>query len=98
MVSSTFICTISSSRLTFAWSCSAEQDQANVSLLEEMVQMKVELTMAKNSLDQKASEVATALEDNGLENAKSLTTHIEKWLMHQPDRTQWKMEEPVAQN
>ena len=76
----------------------AEQDQANVSLLEEMVQMKVELTMAKNALEQKAAEVATALEDNGLENAKSLTTHIERWLMHQPDRTQWKMEEPVAQN
>lgn len=76
----------------------AEQDQANVSLLEEMVQMKVELTMAKDALAQKATEIATALEDNGLENAKSLTTHIERWLMHQPDRVQWKMEEPVAQN
>jgi hypothetical protein len=76
----------------------AEQDQANVSLLEEMVQMKVELAMAKAALEQKATEISTALEDNGLENAKTLTTHIERWLMQQPDRTQWKMEEPVNQN
>src|SRR5262249_34021635 len=31
------------------------------------------------------------------ESAKELTTHIERWLMQQPDRTQWKMEEPVNQ-
>jgi hypothetical protein len=76
----------------------AEQDQANASLLDEMVQMKVELTAAKNALDQKATQIATPLEENGLENAKALDTHIERMLMSTPDHTQWQMEEPVTQN
>lgn len=76
----------------------AEQDQANVSLLEEMVQMKVELAMAKDALQQKATEIATPLEENGLENAKALDTHIERWLMQQPDTTKWSMEELPTQN
>jgi hypothetical protein len=76
----------------------AEQDQANVSLLEELVQMKVELTTAKNALDQKAVEIATPLEENALEDAQELTTHIERWLQQQPDRIRWQMEEPVTQN
>lgn len=75
----------------------AEQDQANVSLLEELVQMKVELAMAKDGLQTKQLEIATALEDNGLESAKELTTHIERWLQQQPDRLQWQMEEPLSQ-
>jgi hypothetical protein len=75
----------------------AEQDQANGSLLEEMVQMKVELATAKDALQQKAVEIATPLEENGLENAESLTTHIERWLQQQPDRQAWQMEDPVTQ-
>ena len=38
------------------------------------------------------------LEENGLENAKALDTHIERMLMQTPDHTQWQMEEPVTQN
>jgi hypothetical protein len=76
----------------------AEQDLANASLLEELVKMKVELATAKNALDQKAVEIATPLEENGLESAKELTTHIERWLQQQPDRINWQMEEPVTQN
>jgi hypothetical protein len=76
----------------------AEQDQANASLLDEMVQMKVELAAAKNALDQKATQIATPLEENGLENAKALDTHIERMLAAAPDHTQWQMEEPVTQN
>jgi hypothetical protein len=76
----------------------AEQDLANASLLEEMVQMKVELATAKDALNAKATEIATPLEENGLESAKALTTHIERWLQQQPDRTNWQMEEPVTQN
>ncbi len=76
----------------------AEQDQSNVSLLEELVQMKIELAAAKNALNEKQLEIATAFEDNGLESAKALTTHLERWLMAKPDRTQWQMEEPVKQN
>jgi hypothetical protein len=76
----------------------AEQDQANASLLEEMVQMKVELAAAKDALQQKATEIATPLEENGLENAKVLDTHIERMLMNKPDHIAWQMEEPVTQN
>jgi hypothetical protein len=76
----------------------AQQDQANASLLEEVVKMKVELATAKNALEQKALEIATPLEENGLEDAKELTTHIERWLQQQPDRINWQMEEPVTQN
>jgi len=76
----------------------AEQDQTNAKLLEELVQMKVELATAKNALEQKAVEIATPLEENGLESAAALTTHIERWLQQQPDRTNWQMEEPVTQN
>ena len=76
----------------------AEQDQSGAGLLEEVVQMKVELAMAQKALETKQTEIATALEDNGLENAKSLTTHIERWLQQQPDRTNWQMEEPAKQN
>src|ERR1035437_8831422 len=76
----------------------AEQDQADASLLDELVQMKVELAAAKNALEQKATEIATPLEENGLENAQALDTHIERWLMNTPDHTAWQMEEPVTQN
>ncbi len=76
----------------------AEQDQANVSLMEELVQMKVELAMAKDALQNKQMEIATSLEDNGLESAKELTTHLERWLQQEPDRKQWQMEEPLTQN
>jgi hypothetical protein len=76
----------------------SEQDQTNASLLDELVQMKVELTASKNALETKQMVAATALEDNGLELAKGLTTHIERWLMNTPDRTAWQMEEPLTQN
>jgi hypothetical protein len=76
----------------------AEQDLANASLLEELVQMKVELATAKDALNAKALEIATPLEENGLESAAQLTAHLERWLSHQPDRTNWQMEEPLTQN
>jgi hypothetical protein len=76
----------------------AEQDQANASLLEELVQMKVELAAARDALQQKATEIATPLEENGLENAKALDTHIERMLMSKPDHVAWQMEDAVTQN
>lgn len=75
-----------------------EQDQANGSLLEELVQMKVELATAKDALETKALEIATPLEENALESAEALTAHLERWLSHTPDRINWQMEEPVTQN
>ncbi len=52
--------------------------------------------MAKDALAKKALEIATAIEDNGLELAKALETRIEKWLPDEPDRKKWQMEETVG--
>ncbi len=75
-----------------------EQDQANASLKDDIAQMKIDMAMAKNALKIKAIKIATPLEQEGLENAKKLTSHIEQWLMQTPDTMKWEMEEPVTQN
>ncbi|MFW5841532.1 MAG: hypothetical protein ACOCZE_13195, partial [Planctomycetota bacterium] len=58
----------------------AEQDFSNPSMLKELVSIKTDVTMAKDALAAKATEIATAAEENGIENAESLTANIEKWL------------------
>jgi len=73
-----------------------EQDLANSTLLKELLEVQSEVQMAKDALAKKAKEIATAIEDNGLELAKTLETHIEKWLPDEPDRDQWKMEETLG--
>ncbi|MFW6158923.1 MAG: hypothetical protein ACOC8E_06150, partial [Planctomycetota bacterium] len=70
-----------------------EQDLANSTLCKELLEVQSEVQMAKDALSKKSKEIATAIEDNGLEMAKSLTTHIEKWLPDSPDRQKWQMEE-----
>ena len=72
----------------------AQQDFSNPALMKELISVKSDITMAKDALSKKAAEIATALEDNGIENAKTLTANIEKWLPDKPDREQWKMEDP----
>jgi len=72
------------------------QDFSNPSMLEELIEIQSEVEMAKDALKAKAVEIATALEDNGVELAEALTTHIEKWLPDMPDRLQWKMEEALG--
>jgi hypothetical protein len=74
----------------------AQQDFSNPSLLKELVSVKSDVTMAKDALSKKAVEIATAFEDNGVENAKSLTANIEKWLPDEPDRAKWSMEDPTG--
>jgi hypothetical protein len=74
----------------------AEQDFANPSVLKELISVKCDVTMAKDALKQKAGEIATAAEESGVENAKSLTANIEKWLPDKPDRTKWAMEAPAG--
>jgi len=74
-----------------------EQDLANSTLLKELLEVQSEVQMAKDALSKKAKEIATAIEDNGLELAKKLETHIEKWLPDEPDRKQWKMEETLGE-
>ncbi|MBN1555295.1 MAG: hypothetical protein JXA11_11160 [Phycisphaerae bacterium] len=76
----------------------AEQDFANPSLLKELLSVKADVTMARDALQAKAVEIATACEENGLENAESLTANLEKWLPDTPDRIRWDMEAPEAQD
>ncbi|MFB3890389.1 MAG: hypothetical protein ACE15C_00045 [Phycisphaerae bacterium] len=72
----------------------AQQDFSNPVLMKELISVKSDITMAKDALNKKATEIATALEDNGIENAKTLTANIEKWLPDKPDREKWSMEDP----
>jgi hypothetical protein len=74
----------------------AEQDFANPSVLKELISVKCDVTMAKDALAEKAKEIATAAEESGVENAKSLTANIEKWLPDKPDRIKWAMEAPAG--
>jgi hypothetical protein len=75
-----------------------EQDQANAALKDDLAEMNVQLAMEKDALQIKAVKIATPLEQEGLEDAKKLTSNIEQWLMQKPDTMKWEMEEPVAQN
>ncbi len=74
----------------------ASQDFSNPVMMKELVSVKSDITMAKDALSQKACEIATALEDNGIENAKSLTANIEKWLPDVPKRQKWSIEDPTG--
>ena len=76
----------------------AQQDFSKPSLLKELISVKTDVTMAKDALQKKATEIATAIEDNGIENAKTLTANIEKWLPDEPDRIKWDMEDPAGQS
>ncbi len=75
-----------------------EQDQVNASLKDDVAEMNVQLAMEKAALQVKAIKIATPLEQEGLEDAKKLTSNIEQWLMQKPDTYKWEMEEPVTQN
>lgn len=74
----------------------AEQDMSNATLLKELMEVYSEVTMAKDALKQKATEIAVAAEENGLELAKEITSNLEKWLMDAPDRIKWTQEELMA--
>jgi hypothetical protein len=74
------------------------QDFSDPRLLQELVQTYEEVEIAKDALSKKAAEIAVSLEESGVENAKEMTTHIEKWLPDKPDREKWTMEEPIGDN
>jgi len=74
----------------------AQQDFSNPAMLKELMSVKNDVTMAKDALKKKAIEIATAIEDNGIENAKTLTANFEKWLPDKPDRIKWAMEDPAG--
>jgi hypothetical protein len=70
-----------------------EQDMSNGSLLKDLMSVSTEVTMAKDALNQKSTEIAVPAEENGIEGAKEISTNIEKWLADSPDRTKWTQEE-----
>ncbi len=74
----------------------AQQDFSTPSMLKELVAVKSDVTMAKDALSKKANEIATAIENSGIENAETLTANLEKWLPDEPDRTKWQMEDPAG--
>ncbi len=76
----------------------AQQDFSNPVMLQELISVRSDVTMAADALSAKAVEIATALEDNGVENAKTLTANIEKWLPDEPDRKKWAMEDSADQS
>ena len=76
----------------------AQQDFSNPEMLKELLSVKCDVTMAKDALSKKAAEIATSAEENGVENAKTLTANLEKWLPDTPDRTKWAMEAPEGQD
>ncbi len=73
-----------------------KQDFSNPSLLGEVLAVLEEVELAEGAMSKKELEIATEAASTGMELAESLTTHLEKWLPDEPDRTAWKMEEPLA--
>ncbi len=74
----------------------AEQDMANASLLKELMEVYSEVTMAKDALKKKETEIAVAAEEMGVELAKEITSNLEKWLVDEPDRIKWDQEDPLT--
>ena len=70
-------------------------DASNASLLKELVEVKVDLEMARDALKKGAVEIAVPLEESGAELAKEIVENLERWLPDTPDRVKWSMEEPL---
>jgi len=69
-----------------------EQDFANPAMLKELMAVKSDITMAKDALTKKATEIATAAEDGALGGGEEIKDNLEKWLPDEPDRIKWAME------
>jgi hypothetical protein len=73
-----------------------EQDFANPSLLEELVEIQTEIKMAEDALLKKTADIAVPLEQLGYERAEEIKTNLEKWLPDTPDRERWSQEESLT--
>ncbi|HUT01052.1 MAG TPA: hypothetical protein VM031_01255 [Phycisphaerae bacterium] len=69
-----------------------EQDFSNPAMLKELMAVKSDITMAKDALKKKATEIATAAEDGALGGGEEIKDNLEKWLPDEPDRIKWAME------
>ena len=73
-----------------------EQDVANPSMLDELVEIQTELKMAEDALLKKSVDIAVPLEQLGYEMAEEIKTNLEKWLPDSPDREKWSQEESLT--
>ena len=73
-----------------------EQDFANPSLLQELVEIQTEIKMAEDALLKKTADIAVPLEQLGAEMAEEIKTNLEKWLPDTPDRERWSQEESLT--
>ncbi|MHC4177148.1 MAG: hypothetical protein ACYSWU_06560, partial [Planctomycetota bacterium] len=73
-----------------------EQDFANPSMLEELVEIQTEIKMAEDALLEKTKDIAVPLEQLGAEMAEEIQTNLEKWLPDTPDRERWSQEESLT--
>jgi len=60
-----------------------------------LIEVKVDVEMAKDALARKAMDVVVAMEDLGRENAEEIVENLERWLPDTPDRQRWQQEEMV---
>ncbi|MBT3200472.1 MAG: hypothetical protein HN350_11195 [Phycisphaerales bacterium] len=74
----------------------AEQDFSNPALLKELLSVKCDVTMAKDALSKKATEIAVAAAGAAKTKAEKEMDNIEKWLPDKPDREKWSMEDPTG--
>ncbi len=72
-----------------------EQDFSNPELLKELVEIYTEIEMAADALEKKTVELAVPMEGAAAELAEELVHNLERWLMDEPDRIRWQMEEPL---
>ena len=73
-----------------------EQDLANSSMAQELIEIQVELKWAEDALLKKSTDIAVPLEQLGAEMAEEIKTNLEKWLSDEPDRLKWSQEEPLS--
>ncbi|MCH2176830.1 MAG: DUF4175 domain-containing protein [Lentisphaeria bacterium] len=74
------------------------QDFSNSHMADEFIEMFEELQKAGEALNEKKTEIATAAEEMGLEQAESIETNLERWLADKKDHLQWNAEESGMQD
>ncbi|AKJ63386.1 DUF4175 family protein [Kiritimatiella glycovorans] len=70
-----------------------EQDFADSSLSQELVEIYHEVKLAAAELYEKKIELAVPTEQAGAEQAEELVHNLEKWLQDTPDYMKWVMED-----
>ncbi|MCX6999720.1 MAG: hypothetical protein NT106_05410 [Candidatus Sumerlaeota bacterium] len=66
----------------------------DTALIQDTLDIYQEVKKVPDSLLPKPRTISVTEEQTGLELAKELTAHLEKWLPDEPDRIKWEMKEP----